>query len=42
MLTRLEDAPMDETLATGVARPTASLTLEAQKRHEQRKRQFGG
>ena len=29
-------------IARLLARPTASLTLEAQERHEQRKRQFGG
>ena len=29
-------------LARLLARPTASLTVEAQERHEQRKRQFGG
>ncbi len=29
-------------IARLLARPTASLSLEAQERHEQRKRQFGG
>ena len=29
-------------IARLIARPTASLCLEAQERHEQRKRQFGG
>jgi DnaK suppressor protein len=49
-LQRIEDGSYGRCEETGepigiarlLARPTASLCLEAQERHEQRKRQFGG